>query len=196
MVDTVKFDPGMGELVVDFNNFVNDVYSQLFNFKTIHQKRARFKLYINKIQTYMKNNISFYFGCLLWALYISKENSKAPKDIVGNVFLNLSEEQKEDYDYLIQVNFIENYFDSFERDVLYYTGQKIQIPNEWRIILELYSEFLELNKGFVNTTMTSDIVLPEKIENLSVDFNIDLFIQEAIKNQDLSLLLNKANILL
>ena len=59
MVDTVKFDPGMGEFVLDFNNFVNDVYSQLMNLKTIHQKRARFKLYVSKIERYMKNNISF-----------------------------------------------------------------------------------------------------------------------------------------
>ena len=55
MVETVKFDPGMGELVVDFNEFVNSVYSQLMSFRTIHQKRARFKLYVSKIEKAMEN---------------------------------------------------------------------------------------------------------------------------------------------
>ena len=110
MVETVKFDPGMGELVVDFNEFVNSVYSQLMSFRTIHQKRARFKLYVSKIEKAMENNVAFYFGCLLWAYYIVNENKQAPKEIVGNVFLNMSKEDKEEYDYLIQVNFMENYF--------------------------------------------------------------------------------------
>ena len=129
MVETVKVDPGMGELVVDFNEFVNSVYSQLMSFRTIHQKRARFKLYVSKIEKAMENNIAFYFGCLLWAYYLVKENDKNPKEIVGNVFLNMTQEQKDDYDYLVQVNFMENYFESFERDVNYYTGQKKLIPN-------------------------------------------------------------------
>ena len=127
MVDTVKFDPGMGELVVDFNEFINGVYSQLMSFRTIHQKRARFKLYVNKIEKAMENNIAFYYGCLLWAYYLVKENQNSPKDIVGNVFLNMTQEQKDEYDYLIQVNFMENYFESFERDVNYlYHGMILQ----------------------------------------------------------------------
>ena len=106
MVNTVKFDPGMGPLVVDFNEFVNNVYSQLMSFRTIHQKRSRFKIYSSKIEKYMANNIAFYFGCLLWAYYLVNENLNAPKEIVGNVFLNMSDEDKENYDYLIQVNFM------------------------------------------------------------------------------------------
>ena len=188
MVETVKFDPGMGELVVDFNEFVNSVYSQLMSFRTIHQKRARFKLYVSKIEKAMENNIAFYFGCLLWAYYLVKENDKNPKEIVGNVFLNVTQEQKDDYDYLVQVNFMENYFESFERDVNYYTGQKKLIPNFWKEILNLYSEFLTLNSGFVDTKMTSDIKLPEKISKNKID--VKPLIDEAIEKQSLALLLD------
>ncbi len=188
MVDTVKFDPGIGELVVDFNEFVNGVYSQLMHFKNMSQKRARFKLYANKIEAYMANNIAFYYGCLMWAYYIVNENKNAPKEIVGNVFYNMPNEQKEDYDYLIQVNFMENYFDSYERDFAYYIGQKKVVSQKWKDILEVYSEFLTLNEGFVNTKMTSDIKLPERISRIKID--VKPIIDEAIEKQSLAMLLD------
>ncbi len=196
MVNTVKFDPGIGDLVLDFNNFINEFYSQLMNFKTIRQKQARFKLYSDKIKSYMQNNIAFYFGCLLWAYYIKNENTDTPKEIEGNIFLNLSEEDKENYDYLIQVNFMENYFESYERDILYYTGQKIKITEEWKTILSLYSEFLEKNKGFAYTKTTADIILPEKLTNTKISADINKIIQEAIDKRDLNILLNISNIVL
>jgi hypothetical protein len=186
----VKFDPGMGEYVVNFNDFINDVYSQLMNFRTLAQKRARFKLYLNKIQKYMQNNIAFYLGCLLWGYEISTKNSENPKEISNNPFLNYTKEQLEDYDYLLQVNFLENYFDSFERDTMYYIGKKLEIPETWKKILSLYSEFLEKNNGFVNTKLTSDVIIPDELKSKTIDFDITKAINKAIKNQDLTLLLD------
>lgn len=196
MSDKVKFDPGIGYFVVDFNNFINDVYSQLMSFRTIHQKRARFKLYSNKIITNIKNNIAFYLGCLLWAYYIKKVNADNPKEIEGNVFLNMTEEEKNNYDYMIQVNFMENYFDSYERDFLYYTGQETKIPEIWKQILSLYIEFLEKNKGFINTRTTADIILPDSLKNKEISEDINSIIKEAIEKKDLNLLLNIENIVL
>lgn len=196
MSDKVKFDPGIGNFVIDFNNFINDVYSQLMSFRTIHQKRARFKLYSNKIITNMKNNIAFYLGCLLWAYHIKNVNADNPKEIEGNIFLNLTEEEKNNYDYMIQVNFMENYFDSYERDFLYYTGQVTKIPEEWKSILALYIEFLERNKGFINTKTTEDIILPDLLSNKKISEDINTIIQDTIEKKDLNLLLNMANIVL
>ncbi len=196
MSDKVKFDPGIGNFVIDFNNFINDVYSQLMSFRTIHQKRARFKLYSNKIITNMKNNIAFYLGCLLWAYHIKNVNADNPKEIEGNIFLNLTEEEKNNYDYMIQVNFMENYFDSYERDFLYYTGQETKIPEEWKSILALYIEFLEKNKGFINTKTTEDIILPDLLSNKKISEDINTIIQDTIEKKDLNLLLNMANIVL
>ena len=196
MSDKVKFDPGIGNFVIDFNNFINDIYSQLMSFRTIHQKRARFKLYSNKIITNMKNNIAFYLGCLLWAYHIKNVNADNPKEIEGNIFLNLTEEEKNNYDYMIQVNFMENYFDSYERDFLYYTGQETKIPEEWKSILALYIEFLEKNKGFINTKTTEDIILPDLLSNKKISEDINTIIQDTIEKKDLNLLLNMANIVL
>lgn len=194
MNETVKFDPGIGQLTIDFNEFINNLYAQLMSFRTIHQKRTGFKIYASKIQKYMKNNIAFYLGCLLWAYYIKTENKDNPKEIDGNIFYGMTEEQKENYDYMIQVNFLENYFDSYERDMIYYTGQKVQIPQLWRTILKLYGEFLSLNKGFINTNTTENLVLPEELENKNFDFDIKKIIEEAIEKKDLEILMNIDNL--
>ena len=192
MVDTVKFDPGMGEFVLDLNDFINDVYSQLMSLKTVHQKRARFKLHVSKIERYMKNNISFYLGCLVWAYIIS--NEKAPKEIVGNTFLNMPQELKDEFDYMIQVNFLENYFECFERDTLYYYGKKQEIPSDWKLILSLYMEFLEINNGFLTTKMTSDIKLPDKIKNLGKCNELKKIIEKAVTDKNLEIILNTVKI--
>lgn len=194
MNQTVQFDPGIGDLVIDFNDFINDVYSRLMSMRTIHQKRTGFKLFDSKIKRIIKNNISFYLGCLLWAYYIVKENEKNPKQITGNIFLGLTEEEKENYDYMIQVNFLENYFESYERDSLYYTGKKTCIPENWKKILKLYSEFLTLNNGFIETKTTADIVLPEELNNKNFDFDILSYINKAISEKNLEILLNIDNL--
>ncbi len=197
MENAVKFDPGIGELVLDSNTFINDVYSNIIGLYSLQQKRNKFKLNVTKIYNILENNIAFYKGCLLWAYYIKNSNSDSPKDISGNPFLNMTSEQIEEYDFLIQVNFLENYFDSFERDTAYYCGKKTLIPEEWKKILSLYSDFLQLNKGFVQTRKTSDIVLPEAIEALKLDFpELSELFDKVIKNKDLSLFINNVKIVI
>lgn len=190
MTETIAFDPGIGKLVVDFNDFLNKVYSQLYVSHTIHAKKAKFKLYSGKIYKYMRNNIAFYMGCLLWAYYIVKENNNTPKTIDGNIFSNLTEKQIQDYDFLEQINFLESYFDQYTKDIMFYTGQKIQIPNKWIEIIKLYKEFIILNNGFIATKMTSDLMLPERLKNTEFNFNIKSKIDEAINKKDLEILLN------
>lgn len=194
MTNSVKFDPGIGSLAIDFNEYINNFYSSLMSLNSIHQKRARFKMYSSKILNYMKNNIAFYLGCLLWAYYISENNKNKPIEIDGNPFADFTKEQLEEFDYLIQVNFLNNYFDSYERDSVYYTCKKIIIPEKWKNIVNTYYEFLELNKGFTNTKLTSDIVLPEIIKNMKIDFNIEEKINEVINNKSPEILLNIENL--
>ena len=190
MNETIAFDPGIGELVFDFYDFINKVYSQLNLSHTIHVKKAKFKLYSGKIYKYMRNNIAFYMGCLLWAVYLSKENNNPPKIITGNVFSALTKEQIENYDFLQQINFLESYFDKYSKDILFYTGQKIQIPYEWIEIIKLYKEFITVNNGFISTKTTADLILPEKLKNTKFSFNIKSIIDEVINKKDLEILLN------
>lgn len=185
MNNTVEFDPGIGNFVINFNEYINEVYLNLYFFKTIHQKKAKFKLIYKQIENAINNNICFYKGCMLWAYLITDKNKDNPKEIKGNVFLNLPQEEIENYDYLIQVNFLENFFNSFEKDMKYYLGIKYEISQEQKEILKTYKEFLTLNKGFINTKTTADIVLPEKIRNLKPDFDVEKLIFSAIEKENL-----------
>ena len=194
MEEKVKFDPGIGNLFIDFNDYINNLYSSLMMLRTIHQKRIKFKLNSQKIYKYMENNIAFYLGCLLWAYYIKENNIKSPKEIEGNVFLNMTDEQKEKYDYLLQVNFLENYFDSFERDTHYYAGKKINIPERWKNILKIYSDFLSLNNGFTDTKTTENIVIPDSLKNIDSNIDINSYIQKAIEQKNLEILMNIDNL--
>lgn len=186
----VKFDPGIGDLAIDFNEFIDDFYSQLMSFKSISQKRLRFKLYRNKIIQRIENNIAFYCGCLLWAKYLKEEYSDNPQNIEGNVFYNMPEEVLKNYDYLIQVDFMKNYFSSFEKDFLYYCGKKFIINEQWKKILELYTFFLKQNNGFINVKTTQDLKIPEEIKDLTIISNIPETINLAIKQKNLSTLLD------
>ena len=97
---------------------------------------------------------------------------------------------------MTQVNFMENYFDSYERDFLYYTGQETKIPEIWKQILSLYIEFLEKNKGFMKTRTTDDIILPDSLNNKQISEDINGIIKEVIDKKDLNLLLNMVDIVL
>ena len=55
-------------------------------------------------------------------------------------------------------------------------------------ILELYKEFLILNKGFVNSKNNTDIVLPNGVKTEDAEGFKDK-IMEVIKSEDLSKLL-------
>ena len=143
--NSVKFDPGIGALVFDLFDFTQYFYSQLLHISSKYEQNTFFFSNSLKIKKYIKNNIAFYFGCLLWAYYIHKENIDEPKEIENNVFLNLTDEELEEYDYLSQVTFLKEFFVQFEKDVLRYTKKKYEIPSKWKEILELYSEFLTLN---------------------------------------------------
>ena len=139
----------------------------------------------------MKNNIAFYTGCLMWAYYIKLSNKDNPKEIEGNYLLNLTPEQIEEYEYSVQVNFMDNYIDSFERDSAYYGGKKILIPENWKKILSAYSEFLTLNNGFIKTKTTEDIKLPDSFKISDADLpEVEKLIYTAIEKSDLNILLD------
>lgn len=189
MSNSVKFDTGIGDLVVDLFDFAQYFYSQLSQIRSKYEQNTFFYSNSLKIKKYMKNNIAFYFGCLLWAYYLNKNNENSPKDIEDNVFLNLTEEQLEQYDYLSQVTFLQEFFVQFEKDVFRFTKKKYEIPTLWKKIVNLYAEFLTLNEGFVNTKTTADIKLPKEINSLNIDFDINSYIQKAINNKNLDMLL-------
>ena len=191
MTETVLFDPGIGELVIDFNEYINEVYSKLRSLKTPHQKRTNFKLYFPKIKKAIENNINFYIGCLIWAYIIKKDNSE--KEIIGNVFLNMPQDMIKEYDYLIQVNFIEQYLQTLKKDYKFFTNQNFDIPNNWLNILSAYKDFLTLNKGFIGTKTTKDLELPSFISEHKFEEDLEEIIKKVISEKNLNLLSENIN---
>ena len=66
----------------------------------------------------------------------------------------------------------------------------VKIQNRKKI-LELYTKFLTLNDGFVNTKKTSDIKLPEEFEKLKIEDDIFSLINNAINDKSLETLLTR-----
>lgn len=176
------FDPGF---IVHLSAFVPNVqymYNSLSQFRNFNQKKLQFRMYYPKIQSLLKNYVSFYFGCILWAMYI-KDFKGA--DITNN--LCFGGEYSED-ETLSEVNFIKDYIEQLKKDAKYYIGQDFKPDERYIKIIDVYGEFLKLNEGFVKTQKTDDIKLPEGLKPISDMDKIKEKIDESIET-DLSVLL-------
>ncbi len=185
--DKILFDPGFAPIVLDSIGQVGYTYYVFSAVRDIKLKKINFPHTLRKLEKYLKENIAFYLGCLLWASYISTfENKK----LAGNKLLG--EEAKEE-EYTNEINFLIDFLDkNIKRDVKYYQGKDYAIPEEYINILKTYKEFLIINKGFTDCSNTSQIKLPSTLkkpgkENLE---KINAVIQDSINKKDITELLN------
>lgn len=189
MAEKVLFDPGFAPLVDDFYQSIDIVKQIMTSVPSMHQKKFKYKMLQADIIKLVKNNVAFYFGCMLWAYYLVNNFKNEPKELEGNTFSDLSEEEKAEYDFFGEIDFITDYFAQYKKDTKYYLGKEQELPKEWFFVLQLYREFLELNNSFLKAKLTSDIVLPEKIANINVDFDIKEIIEFSIMNKSIENLL-------
>ncbi len=156
-----QFDPGFVQHMSAFVPNIEYVYAGLNRLKNFTQKKNQFKMYYPKIQSLLKNYLSFYLGCILWAVYI---NQLDEKPILNNLCFGGEYSEKET---LSEVDFIMDYIEQLKKDVKYYTGQDFTIDGNSINILKAYREFLIANKGFVETKTTKDIKLPANLKTPS-----------------------------
>lgn len=159
--DGVQFDPGFVQHITAFVPNIEYIYAGLDRFKNFNQKKAQFRMYYHKIQALLKNYLGFYLGCILWAVYIKNLGNKP---ILNNLCYGGEYLEK---DTLSEVEFIEEYIEQLKKDVKYYIGQNFSIDTESLNILAAYREFLQANKGFVETKTTDDINLPKSLKTPS-----------------------------
>lgn len=162
---TVKFDPGWGRHVLVYSGTVEYLYQDINKFKNLSQRSFKFKQYFPKIVTVLENNIGFYLGCLLWAVYL-KNSGEA--EFSGNHCLG-REYNKENPD--LEIDYIITSLDKLKNDYKYYTGKSTDFPEVYKLILITYNEFEVINKGFTETKNISDLKLPA---NLKIPSNEDL----------------------
>lgn len=191
-INSVLFDPGYAQHTTILSLSLEYIYAGINQFKNLGQRKMKFKMMYPKITQIVDNNVGFCLGSLLWASYIKSLGDSI--QIEGNPCIGGTYDEAEtveEADYSIE------YFTQLKKDVKYYLGKDYQINQIYITILELYKEFLTLNKGFVDTKETKDVILPEKLTIPNSD-NADKIhekIQEVIKTGKLLDLLEVFNLI-
>ena len=157
-IKTVKFDPGFAQHTTILSISLEYMYSGINSFKNFGQKKMKFKMNFPQIERMVNNNVGFCLGSMLWAVYIK---SLGDLKIEGNPCFGDTFDKEETSD---EIDFSIYYFEQLKKDVKYYLGQNYEVNPLYVTILDLYREFLLANKNFVNTSTTSQIVLPEKFK--------------------------------
>lgn len=155
---SVMFDPGFAQHTTILSMSLTYIYQGLNSFKNFGQKKMKFKLNYQNIIKMVENNVGFCLGSLLWATYIK---SLGNINIEGNPCLGDTYNEEEAVE---EIDFSIAYFDQLEKDAKYYLNQNFKTNPLYIKILNLYKEFLTLNKNFVETKTTEDILLPQGIK--------------------------------
>ena len=87
--------------------------------------------------------------------------------------------------------------EGFNRDAKYYLNKTFEINPLYLKILKLYREFLSLNKGFINTEKTNDILLPESLKKPDEAGLKTIYetILKSVKEDNLEILFKISNII-
>ena len=129
-----------------------------------------------------ENNIGFCLGCLLWAVYI--KNTEENTEIKGNPCFGDTYNEAETVE---EINFSKDFFNKIKKDTKYYLGQDYDINPLYIKILDIYREFLIINKNFVNTKTTADLIIPQDLKTPDSNELETIYnkIQEVIKSGNL-----------
>lgn len=181
-VKGLEFDPGFAPYIMAFRGTVEYLYMDINRFKNLSQRKMKFRQYYKKFLELFNNNLGFYVGCLMWAAYIK---TQPEQDILNNNCLGGEYNEEEN---VSDVDFMIKFLELLPKDMKYFLGMDYEInPNDVKI-LEMYKEFLTINKGFVNSKKNTDILIPAGIKTDGAE-NFKDKIDEVLKTEDLSKLL-------
>lgn len=178
----LEFDPGFAPYILAFSGTLDYLYADINRFKNFSQKKLKFRQYYKKILDIFNNNLGFYIGCLLWACYIK---SQPEQEILNNHCFGKVYDEKANVE---ETELVIKFVQLFPKDIKYFLNEMYEFPPKTLEILNLYKEFLIINKGFVDTKTSTDLKLPEniKIENAE---NYKQIIDSVLKEEDLSKLI-------
>ncbi|DAB05934.1 TPA: hypothetical protein CPT92_07945 [Candidatus Gastranaerophilales bacterium HUM_13] len=181
-VKGLEFDPGFAPYIMAFRGTVEYLYMDINRFKNLSQRKMKFRQYYKKFLELFNNNLGFYVGCLMWAAYIK---TQPEQDILNNNCLDGEYNEEEN---VSDVDFMIKFLELLPKDMKYFLGMNYEINPEDLKILEMYKEFLTINKGFVNSKKNTDILLPSGMKTDGAE-NFKDKIDEVLKIEDLSKLL-------
>ena len=181
-VKGLEFDPGFAPYIMAFRGTVEYLYMDINRFKNLSQRKMKFRQYYKKFLELFNNNLGFYVVCLMWAAYIK---TQPEQDILNNNCLDGEYNEEEN---VSDVDFMIKFLELLPKDMKYFLGMNYEINPEDLKILEMYKEFLTINKGFVNSKKNTDILLPSGMKTDGAE-NFKDKIDEVLKIEDLSKLL-------
>lgn len=188
----VKFDPGYAPIVMNAFGQVGYAYYTFSAIPNMKLKKINFPHTLRKIETFLKSNVAFYLGCLLWASYIVQFKEA---EIEGNKLLG---EVCDEAEYTSEINFlIDTISNQLPKDSKYYLGKPYIADERYLPILETYKNFLILNKGFVNCSKVNQIIIPENLKKLKNNelSLINEKIQQAIEQKEIEQLFDCYNLI-
>ena len=157
-LEGLEFDPGFAPYILAFLGSVEVIYAEINKFKNFSQKKMKFMQYHKKILELFDNNVGFYVGCLMWAAYLK---TQPEQKILSNHCLGKEYNEEEN---VSEVDFMLEFPQLFKKDMKYYMGQSFEFNPQVLSILDVYKEFLTLNKGFVATEKNTVVVLPKAVK--------------------------------
>ena len=175
----IEFDPGFAPYILALEGTVQYLYTDINRFKNFSQKKVKFLQYHKKLLEVFYNNVGFYVGCLMWASYIKTQ----PKQkILGNHCFG--KEYNEETN-IAETQYMLNFISLFPKDMKYFLGQTFEFDKKVKKLVEVYEEFLTLNKGFTASEYNSDIALPKGVKEYKEGFktSVDKAISEGNLNQ-------------
>ena len=182
MAKGLEFDPGFAPYILAFRGTVEYLYMDINRFKNLSQRKMKFRQYYKKFLELFNNNLGFYVGCLMWAAYIK---TQPKQEILNNPCLNQPYDEESN---ISDTEFMIKFLELFPKDMKYFLGENYEINQGDLKILEMYKEFLIINKGFVETKYNTDIKLPEGMKTDGAETYKEK-IDEVLKTENLSKLL-------
>ena len=178
----LEFDPGFAPYIMAFQGAVEYIYNDLNRFKNFSQKKMKFLQYHKKILEVFSNNLGFYIGCLMWASYLTTQPKQ--KILSNHCYGNEYNEEEN----TAETDFMIDFINLFPKDMKYYLAQNYSFDDNYLKLLEIYKEFLMLNKGFVELEFNTDIILPKSLKIKNAE-EYKSNIEKVLETKDLSKLL-------
>ncbi len=182
MTKGLEFDPGFAPYILAFRGTVEYLYADINRFKNFSQRKMKFRQYYKKFFELFYNNLGFYTGCLMWAAYIK---TQPEQPILNNNCLGQEYDEESN---ISETEFMIKFLELLPKDMKYFLGENYDIDKTDMKILEMYKDFLIINKGFVNSEKNTDILLPSDMITEGAE-NFKEKIDEVLKSGDLSKLL-------
>lgn len=208
MTQGLEFDPGFAPYIMAFRGTIEYLYADINRFKNFSQRKMKFRQYYKKFIEMFNNNLGFYVGCLMWAAYIK---TQPEQEILNNHCLGGAHNEEEN---VSDIEFLIKFAELFPKDMKYFgvndgvndgviftpslgerAGVRVEPNTDIKKILEMYKEFLIINKGFVESKNNTDILLPAGLKTEGAE-GFKEKIEEVLKSEDLSKLLEYKGMIL